>query len=140
MNIHQHMYSLWWSNHIVPAHVSKVAKNVAWSLWKTLQDCISVYMLWQFEIWENHFNSYIIITVWWGLSPLRYILQLPHLLEYTLAIIYKAFWSFCFYFSFRAYHAWAYKRERKEIPNYISLNITILLCWSMQMLFMIGGL
>ena len=33
-----------------------------------------------------------------------------------------------------------YIREGKEIPNYVSLNITILLYQSTQMLYMIGGL
>ena len=93
------MYSLWWLNHIVPAHLSKVAKNIACHVWKTSQDYINVYVLWQFEICENHFNSHTIITVCRGLSPARYILKLSHLLEYMLAIIYKAFLSFCFYFS-----------------------------------------
>ena len=31
-------------------------------------------------------------------------------------------------------------REWEEIPNFVHLNITILLCWSTQMLYMIGGL
>ena len=67
------------------------SSNIACCVWKTLQDCISVYELWRFEIWENHFNSHTIITTWWGLSPSRYILYLPHVLENTLAIIFKAF-------------------------------------------------
>ena len=57
---------MWWPNHIVPLHVSRVAKNIACCVWKTSQDCVSVYMLWRFKIWENHFNSHTIITVWWG--------------------------------------------------------------------------
>ena len=74
VSIHKHMYSLWWTNYIIPTHVSRVAKNIACCVWKTSQDCISVYLLWRFEIWENHFNSHIIIIAWWRLSPLRYIL------------------------------------------------------------------
>ena len=66
--------TLWWPNHIVPAHVSRVAKNIECCVWKTSQDCISVYMLLWFQIWENYFNSHTIITTWWELSPLRYIL------------------------------------------------------------------
>ena len=54
---------MWWPNHIVPVHVSRVVKNIVYCVWKTLQDCISVYMLWKFEIWENHFNSHTIIIV-----------------------------------------------------------------------------
>ena len=78
-------------------------------------------MLWRFEIWENQFNSHTIITVWWGLSPSRYILQLPHTLEYTLAIIFKAFF---YLFSFQFLCIFLFKqimhghiRKRKEIPN-----------------------
>ena len=36
------MYSLWWPNHVAPAHVSKVAKNFACCVWKTSQECIGV--------------------------------------------------------------------------------------------------
>ena len=94
------MYSLWWLNHIVPVHVSRVAKNIACCVWKISQDCISVYTLWRFEIWENHFNSYTIITAWWRLSLSRYILWLPHLLEDMFAIMYKTFWFFLLLFFF----------------------------------------
>ena len=92
---------------------------------KTSQDCISVYMLWRFEIWENHFNSHTIITVWWGLLPLRYILKLPYLLKDTLAIIFKAICSFCFLF-FIAYFLFkqtmnGHIRNKKEIPNNVKL-------------------
>ena len=66
--------NLCWPNHIVSAHVSRIVKNIACCVWKTSQDCISVFMLWRFEIWENHFNLHTIITAWWGLSPSRYIL------------------------------------------------------------------
>ena len=47
------MHSLRLPNHIVPAYVSRVAKNIAYWVWKISQDCISVYMLWWFEIWEK---------------------------------------------------------------------------------------
>ena len=116
-------------------------------------------MLWRFEIWENHFNLHTIITVWWWLSPSRYILWLLHLLEYTLVIIFKAFWSFCFLFLFL--HIFLFKqimhghiRDRKEVPNYVKLltfqfcysnfampkhtnviDIALLLCWSIHMSF-----
>ena len=36
------MYSLWWPNHIVLAHVSKVVKNFACCVHKISQDCISI--------------------------------------------------------------------------------------------------
>ena len=35
------MYPLWWPNHIVPAHVSRVAKNLC-VVCETKQECISV--------------------------------------------------------------------------------------------------
>ena len=41
VSIYQYMYSLWWPNHIVPAHVSKVAKNLR-VLHETKQECKSV--------------------------------------------------------------------------------------------------
>ena len=34
------MYPLWWPNHIVPAHVSRVAKNLC-VVCETKQECIS---------------------------------------------------------------------------------------------------
>ena len=111
---------MWWPNHIVPAHVSRVAKNIACCVWKTAQDCISVCMLWRFEIWENYFNSHTIITIWWGLSLSRYILKLPHLLKYMLAIIFKAFLIFLL-FIFFAYFCLSKScmgiYEREEIPH-----------------------
>ena len=124
---------MWWPNHIVHVHVSRVAKNIACSVWKTSQDCISVYMLWWSEIWENHFNLHTIITVWWGPSPTRYILYLPHFLEYTLVIIYKAFWFFCFYFSLHFFFfkqiMHGYIRDRKEIPNDVK-HLTFQFCYA----------
>ena len=87
---------------------------------KASQDCIDVYMLWRLELWENHYNTQIIITVWWRLSPSRYILQLPLLLEFMLAIIYKVLWSSCFYFSLyifllRKPCMGIYEREKKYL-------------------------
>ena len=138
------MYSLWWPNHIVPAHVSRVVKNIVCYVWKISQDCISIYMLWRFEIWENHFNSHTIIIVWWGLSLSRYIILLLHLLKYTLTIIYKAFWSFYFLFFF-AYFSFkqtmhGHIRDRKEIPNDVKL-LTLHFCYAeaYKCHFMIGG-
>ena len=73
LSIHQHTYSLWWPNHIVLAHVSKVAKNLR----VVCENIARVHMcliLWRFEIWENHIHSHTIIIAWWGLSFSRYIL------------------------------------------------------------------
>ena len=33
---------MWFDNHIVPTHVSKITKNIKCCVWKILQDCISV--------------------------------------------------------------------------------------------------
>ena len=73
LSIHQHTYSLWWPNHIVLAHVSKVAKNLR----VVCENIARVHMcliLWRFEIWENHIHSHTIIIAWWRLSFSRYIL------------------------------------------------------------------
>ena len=43
----------------------KSSKEFTCCVWKTLQDCISVYMLWWFEIWETQFNLHTIIIAWW---------------------------------------------------------------------------
>ena len=141
---------MWWPNHIVPAHVLREAKNIACCVWKTSQDCISVYMLWRFEIWENLFNSYTIITVWWGLSPSRYILKLSHLLEYTLAIIFKAFFIFLLFFFFAYFYLsksyMGILEIKKRYPMMVSIwhsnfaipkhtnviNTALLLCRSIQ--------
>ena len=138
------MYSLWWSNHIVLAHVSKVAKNLC-VVCENIARVYKCLILWWFEMWENQFNSHTIITAWWGLSPSRYILQLPHLLETRLQPYLKAFWFFLLLyslhiFSFWAYHAWAYRREKRNTQLGSATNITILLCRSTQILYMIGGL
>ena len=143
------MYSLWWSNHIVLAHVSKVAKNLC-VVCENIARVYKCLILWWFEMWENQFNSHTIITAWWGLSPSRYILQLPHLLETRLQPYLKAF-CFCFFlllyslpffffFFLGAYHAWAYRREKRNTQLCSAKNITILLCRSTQILYMIGGL
>ena len=127
---------MWWPNHIVFAHVSRIAKNIVCCMWKTSQDCISVYMLWRFEIWENRFNSHTIIITWWGLSPLRYILYLPHLLEYMLAIIFKSIFDlFAFDFSLHIFllsisYMGLLEREKKYSMIF---DISILLCLSTQM-------
>ena len=47
---------------------------VNYNFTKTSQDYISIYVLWWFEIWGNQLNSHTVITIWWGLSPSKYIL------------------------------------------------------------------
>ena len=117
-------------------HASRIAKNIVCCVWKTLEDCISVYMLWQFEIWENHFNSHTIITTWWRLSPSRYILYLRYLLEYTLAIIFKSIFNlFAFDFSLHIFllsiSCMGILEREKKYP--MIFDIPILLCLSTQM-------
>ena len=115
---------MWWSNHIVLAHVSKVAKNLC-VVCENITRVYKCLILWWFEIWENQFNSHTIITAWWGLSPSRYILQLPHLLETRLQPYLKAFWFFLllyslpFFFFFFEHIMHEHIEERKEIPNYV---------------------
>ena len=60
-----------------------------------------------------------------------------------LATIFKSIlilFDFVFfaYFSFK-HSMHGHIREREEVPNYVSQNITILLCRSTQMLYMIVG-
>ena len=73
VSIQYHMYPLWWPNHIVPAHVSKVVKNLR-GVCENIARVHKCLIFWGFEIWENQYHSHTIITAWWGLSPLRYIL------------------------------------------------------------------
>ena len=69
---------------------------------------------------------------------------IPHFLEDTLAIIYKAFLLFLLLFFF-AYFSFkqimhGHIRERKEIPNYVKL-LTLHFCYNeaYRYHFMIGG-
>ena len=73
LSIHQHTYSLWWPNHIVLTHVSKVAKNLC-VVCENIARVHKCLILWRFEIWENHIHSHTIIIAWWELSFSRYIL------------------------------------------------------------------
>ena len=57
----------------------------------------------------------------------------------TLAIIFKSILIFVAFIFLFEHIMDEHIRERKEIPNYISLNITILLCRSTHMLYMISG-
>ena len=137
------MYSLWWPNHIVPAHVSKVSKNlhVVCENIARVHKCL---ILWWFGIWENQFNSHnhncLMGTITFEVHPIT-----PTSPRNMLATIFKSililfsFIFFAYFFFFLSMHAWAYKREKKYLIM-LSLNITILLCRSTQMLFMIGGL
>ena len=62
----------------------------------------------------------------------------PTSLRNTLATIFKSI-LILFAFVLFAYFSVKHIREREEVPNYVSQNITILLCRSTQMLYMIVG-
>ena len=123
---------MWWLNHIIPAHVSIVAKNIVCCMWKTSQDCMSIYMLWRFEIWENHFNSHnhncLMGTITFEVHPITPTYVRRHACNHI-----KAFWFFCFLFFF-AYFLFkqimhGHIRERKEIPNDVKL-LTLPFCYA----------
>ena len=61
------MYSLWWLNHIVPAHVSKVVKNFACCVWKHSKCAQVSYIM---MIWDmgtsntlTHNHNYLMETI-----------------------------------------------------------------------------
>ena len=137
------MYPLWWPNHIIPAHVSKVAKNLC-VMCENIARVHKCLILWRFEICENQIHSHTINclmgTITFEVYPIT-----PTSPRNTLVTIFKSILIlFTVFFSLHIFifeHIMhGYIRERKEIPNYISLNLTILLCRSIQMWFMIGGL
>ena len=116
------MYSLWWPNHIVHAHVSKVAKN----LHVVCENITSVHkflILWQFEIWEDqisltHIHNYLMGTITFEVHPIT-----PTSPGNTLATIFKnmlillAFDFLCIFLFEHIMHG--HIRERKEIPSYV---------------------
>ena len=128
------MYSLWWPNHMVPAHVSKVAKNlrVVCENIARMHKCL---ILWWFEIWEKsntltHNHNYLMGTITFEVHPIT-----PTSPRNTFAITFKSIlipFAFIFfaYFSFK--HSMHAHIKEREVPNYVSLNITILLCRSTQ--------
>ena len=117
------MYSLWWPNHIVLAHVSKVANSMC-VVCENIARVHTFLILWRFKIWgdllhftHNHNRLMRIITF----EVHHITLTFP---RNTLTTIIKSiliFFLFMFfaYFSFWTFHTWAYI-ERKEIPNYVS--------------------
>ena len=128
------MYSLWWPNYIVPTHVSKVAKSVR-VVCEKHNKCAQVSHI--ITIWEmrksitfTHNHNCLMGTITFEVHHMT--LTSP---KNTFTIILKAFRFFLllifftYSFSFWAYHAWAYKGERRN-TQLCKLNITILLCRS----------
>ena len=117
------MYFLWWPNHIVPTHVSKLAKSMH-VMCENITRVHKFLILWRFKIWGDlihftHNHNRLIGTITFEVHHIT--LTSP---RNTLTIIFKSiliFLLFMFfaYFSFWAFHAWAYT-ERKEISNYVS--------------------
>ena len=61
------MYSLWWPKHIVPAHVSKVAKSVR-VVCENIAKVHKFLILWWFKIWGDliqftHNHNYLMGTI-----------------------------------------------------------------------------
>ena len=142
MSIYQHMYLLWWSNHIAPAHVSKVAKNFACCVWKH-NKCAQVFHI--MTIWDirksntlTHNHNYLMGTITFMVHHIT-----PTSPRNTYTTISKAFWFFLLLYSLHIFFlniSCMGIEERREIPSYVNQNIIILLCRSTQMLYMIGGL
>ena len=117
------MYSLWWTRHIVPTHVSKVAKSMR-VVCENIARVHKFLILWRFKIWGDlihftHNHNRLMGTITFEVH-----LMTPTFARNTLTTIIKSiliFLLFMFfaYFSFWTFHAWAYI-ERKEIPNYVS--------------------
>ena len=125
------MYSLWWSNHIVPTYVSRVAKSTG-VVCENFVRKHKWFILWRVMIWEGqlhstHNHNYLMGTTTFELHNIT-----PTSPKNTLATILKAFWFFLL-FMFFAYFSFKYIMhghigERKENTQLCKLNILILLC------------
>ena len=87
----------------------------------------------------THNHNYLMGTIIFEVHPIT--LTSP---RNTLGTIFKSIliffaFDFLFIFFFLSISCMGTKEREEEIPNYVSLNINILLCRSTQMLFMIGG-
>ena len=138
------MYPLWWPNHIVFAHVSKVAKSMR-VVCENIARVHKFLILWRFKIWGDlihftHNHNRLMGTITFEVHYITPTSPTNTLTTIIKSILIFLLFMFIAYFSFWTFHAWVYI-ERKEIPNYVSQkNITILLGRSIQMLYMIGGL
>ena len=114
-------------------------------VWKTVQECISVSSYDDLRYKKINFNSHTIITAWWGLLHFEVHSITLTSLRNTIATIFKsililfAFIFFPYFFLFE-HIMHGHIRERKNTQLCWATNITILLCQSTQMLYMIGGL
>ena len=135
------MYSLWWPNHIIPVHVSKVAKSMR-VVCENIAKVHKYLILWKFMIWGDlihftHNHNHLMGTITFEIHRITPIFPRNTLTTIFKSVLIFLLFMFFAYFSFWTFHAWAYI-ERKEIPNYVSQKITILLCQSIQMLYMIS--
>ena len=120
----------------------KSSKEFACYVWKHSK---SAYVSHIMNIWDmrksitlTHNHNCLMETITFEVHPIT-----PIFLETRLQSYLKAFWFFLHLFFFAYFllfeHSmYGHIRERKEIPNYVSLNIIILLCRNTQMLYMIG--
>ena len=117
------MYSLWWPNHIVLAHVSKVANSMC-VVCENIARMHKFLILWRFKVRgdlihfiHNHNRLMRIIT--FEVHHITHTFSRNTLTTITKGILIFLLFMFFAYFSFWTFHTWAYI-ERKEIPNYVS--------------------
>ena len=115
------MYSLWWPNHIVPAYVSKVAKNLL-VVCENIARLYKCLILWRFEIRQKsntltHNHNCLIGTITFDVHPIT-----PTSPRNILATIFKsililfAFVFLCIFFflSISCMVIWERERERER--------------------------
>ena len=123
------MYSLWWSNYIVPAYVSKVAKSIR-VVCEKHNKCAQVshiMMIWKMRKSNTliHNHNFLMGTTTFEVHPIT-----PTSPKITFATIFKSIlilFSFFFWFSLHILFLFehimhGHIREREEIPNYVSLT------------------
>ena len=97
---------------------------------KILQDCINVYMLWRFEIWESPFNSYTIInclmgTITFEVYPITPTSPRIHTCNHIQSIFdLFAFYFLCiFLFKQIMYgHWWCFNYQWAELSSMLSIK------------------
>ena len=64
VSTHLHMYPLWWPNHIVPVHVSKVAKNLVDSKFEKMVDQDEIHTAYEklYKVSKKHGKLYRLAT------------------------------------------------------------------------------
>ena len=117
------MYSLWWPNHIVPTHVSKVAKSMH-VVCENIARVRKFLILWRFKIWSDlihftHIHNHLMGTITFEVHHIT--LTSP---RNTLTAIFKSILIFLLFMFFAFFFFWTFHDrayiERKEIPNYAS--------------------